>query len=235
MDPHKEGEHHEHKEGEHHEHKEGEHHHHHHHHHHHKEGEHHEHKEGEHHHHHNFADVQKWIPLLEEPERDNYQQTAKIIELTTKNSDVVADIGAGTGYLPLHLSKVAHKVYAVDLELNMVNHMKERFQKIENIIALQASADDPKLPEPVDVIFSVNTYHHLEDRVNYFRKVKQHYLKPAGKLIIVDWKMGELKIGPPGSIKIPPEQIIAEITQAGFTKLDVPFPDTIYNNNFAFV
>jgi len=172
--------------------------------------------------------------FFESADRDDYQQTAKIIALTVKSDNIVADIGAATGYLPFRLSQVASKVYAVDLELNMVNHMKERFQKIENIIVLQAAIDDPKLLEPVDVIFSINTYHHFEDRVNYFKKIKQHYLKPGGKLCIIDWKMGKLPMGPSELAKIPPEQIIAELTQAGFIKIDITFPDTIYHNNMAF-
>ena len=71
------------------------------------------------------------------------------------------------------------------------------------------------LPEPVDTILIVNTYHHLDHRVAYFQRVRS-FLRPGGKLVIVDFKKGELPVGPSDDIKLAPEIPKTELDQAGY-------------------
>ena len=74
----------------------------------------------------------------------------------------MADFGAGTGYFSLRFAKseAAPKVYAVDIEPQMVSYVRQRAAKegLTNVIAVQAPADQPNLPEPVDLVLSVDTH-----------------------------------------------------------------------------
>jgi SAM-dependent methyltransferase len=53
-------------------------------------------------------------------------------------------------------------------------------------VAIRAQPNDAKLPEPVDLVFSCDTYHHMENRVAYFQSLAR-YLKPGGKVAILDF------------------------------------------------
>ena len=77
-----------------------------------------------------------------------------------------------------------------------------------------ASANSPNLPEAVDVVLIVDTYHHVDDRVAYFSRLKSS-LQPGGRLAIVDFKT-DAPEGPPLALRIPPERVIAELEQAGY-------------------
>jgi hypothetical protein len=79
---------------------------------------------------------------------------------------------------------------------------------------VQASADSADLPEPVDVALVVDTYHHIDDRVAYFSRLKSS-LRSGGRLAIVDFKM-DAPDGPPPEHRIPPERVTAELEQAGY-------------------
>jgi hypothetical protein len=66
----------------------------------------------------------------------------------------------------------------------------------------------------VDVVLIVDTYHHIDDRVAYFARLKSS-LQPGGRLAIVDFKT-DTPEGPPPALRIPPERVIAELEQAGY-------------------
>ena len=103
--------------------------------------------------------------------------------LAIKPGDRVADLGAGGGYFTFRLAAAvgeAGQVYAVDVDAGMLSYLDDRIEREErrNVTTVRAAYEDPKLPEPVDMIFTSNTYHHLEERAAYFRRA-QSYLKPG--------------------------------------------------------
>ena len=71
----------------------------------------------------------------------------------------------------------------------MLRYLRERAhcERLHVLRPVQASADNPNLPEPVDVALIVDTYHHIDDRVAYFSRLKSS-LRPGGRLGIVDFK-----------------------------------------------
>ena len=79
------------------------------------------------------------------------------------------DIGAGTGYFTVRLaeSTPARTVFAVDIEPAMVDYVRERAAEagLEQVVGVVAEPDSPNLPEAVDVVLIVNTFHHIPDRV----------------------------------------------------------------------
>ena len=108
------------------------------------------------------------------------------------------------------------KVFAVDIEADMLRYLGERAHRehLHVLQPVQASADNPNLPEPVDVALIVDTYHHIDDRVAYFSRLKSS-LRPGGRLAIVDFKT-DAPEGPPPERRISPETVTVELEQAGY-------------------
>jgi ubiquinone/menaquinone biosynthesis C-methylase UbiE len=135
--------------------------------------------------------------------------------------NVVADIGAGTGYFAARYARAvgpAGTVFASDIEPNMVVFLRERAQRQElaNLVPILASADDPRLPDRLsDLIFICNIWHHISDRVNYARRLKSD-LAPDGRVVIVDFLPGDLPVGPPPNEKLSADQVASEFEQAGY-------------------
>ena len=155
----------------------------------------------------------------DDPKRDLWQLPDRVIAmLHVKPGQVAGDIGAGTGYFSVRLAKLraAPTVYAVDIQPSMVKYLQERVatEGLPNVIPVQAAADQPNLPEPVDVILMVNAYHHIGDRVAYFKKLAAA-IKPGGRVAIIDFKPHS-PVGPPKEFRFPPEQFKSEMGQAGY-------------------
>lgn len=107
--------------------------------------------------------------------------------------------------------------------------MKEGVNNIQGVVA---NWEDPCIPEPVDVIFSCNTYHHFNDRTKYFSNLKKYFKKEGKNLLaICDWKKEkfERKIGPHESVKMSEEEIISEVVPAGYKHVKIEPMDTPYN------
>ena len=156
---------------------------------------------------------------FDDPARDAWQLPDKVIAaLQLKPGQSVADIGAGTGYFSVRLARSASapKVYAVDIEPDMVSYLRDRAAKegLRNIVPVQASAASANLPEPVDTILIVDTYHHIGNRDVYFRTLAKS-LKPGGHLAIIDFKPDSPE-GPPMEFRFSPEKFKAELAKAGY-------------------
>lgn len=169
---------------------------------------------------HRFNNPKELAKNFDDPARDAWQMPERVIAaLDLKPGQSVADIGAGTGYFSMRLAKsaAAPKVYAIDIEPSMVTYLKDRAAKehLHNVTAVQAAADSPNLPEAVDVVLIVDTYHHIGAREVYFRKLAQS-LKPGGRVAIVDFRPDSPE-GPPKEFRFTTEQIKAEMAKAGYT------------------
>ena len=169
---------------------------------------------------HNFSNAEKWAKMFENSERDGWQQPDHVIQsIGIQPNAVIVDIGSATGYFPVRFAKVVPqgKVIGVDVEKDMVDYLNYRAQKegINNLISILGEFHDPKIPEPADIVFICNTYHHIDDRVTYFKNIKSKF-RPDGKLVIVDFRKGDLPVGPPDKQKISPKHVIQELEKAGF-------------------
>ncbi len=126
-------------------------------------------------------------------DRDAWQQADRVIaELHLAPGQKVADIGSGGGYFTFRLAEAVGSegvVYAVDVDADM----NERLAGIamergaSNVHIVLAAFDDPRIPQPVDLIFTSNTYHHLEDRVAYLEKAAR-YIAPGGRIAVVEYR-----------------------------------------------
>lgn len=174
-------------------------------------------------HSHNFEDL---VAMFESPERDTWQKPDEVIAFIQKNSSqkkptqlVVADLGAGTGYFAFRFLDKGYSVIALDVEDRFLQYINEKasshpnnknlkIQKIEkNSISLPTSS--------IDILISVNVYHHIDERVEYFKKIKK-LMKKEGSIYIIDFKDQDTAIGPPKEMKVPKSQVIEEMKQAGY-------------------
>ncbi len=130
----------------------------------------------------------------EDPERASWQFPGRVIEsLALQPGDRVADLGSGSGYFTFRLAEAvgpAGRVYAVDIDEDMNELVEDRAREkgIDHVETILARKHDPRLPESgVDLILAVNSYHHLENRTDYFKNVARS-LRPGGRVAIIDFR-----------------------------------------------
>ena len=169
--------------------------------------------------------ITQYLEHLNSPERDQYQKPLQVIEaLNLKPGQAVADLGSGSGYFTRRLVGAvteSGKVYAIDVEPEMLRYVEDSLVHMHapyNAEFILARPDSPKLPvESVDLIFVCNVFHHLEDRISYFRNVRSA-LKSGGRIAIIDFYHDERSgdLGFPKQHLVPQDTTIAEMTAAGY-------------------
>ena len=172
---------------------------------------------------HRFDDPERYAQSFDDPARDEWQMPQQVIAaLEVAPGQVVADIGAGTGYFTVRLARdtAARTVYAVDIELSMVDYVRQRADEagLGNVVGVVAEADSPNLPEEVDLVLIVNTYHHIPERVAYFTALRDR-LAPGGRIAVIDPRKGAPGGGPPDEFRFTPEEIGEELGGAGLVLL----------------
>lgn len=124
--------------------------------------------------------------------RDGWQHPERVIEaLAISPGDHVAEIGAGSGYWLRRLSDSVGpegRVYAVEVEADLVAAL-EAFvedEELGNVEIVLGAYDDPRLPDGgIDLAMTCLTYHHIDDRVVYFERLKAD-LRPGGRVAHLD-------------------------------------------------
>ncbi len=192
--------------------------------------EHKEHQHGKHSHGHGFADkkaVEEMAKKFESEERDSMQQPQKVLEwIGDIKGKTLMDIGAGTGYFSVKFADKGANVIAADVSEEFQNYLKERIEKnkLKNIELRKTLFENPLLKDnEADIVFIANTYHHIDNRIDYFSKVKKG-LKTNGELIVVDYFNAEIPKGitaPPMEIRVSVDQVVFELKKAGFISFEV--------------
>ena len=170
------------------------------------------------------SSVGELIERFESPERDEYQKPDAVLDyLGDISAKTIMDIGAGSGYFSVKLAEMGANVIAADVEEGFLNYIEKRILEndLQNIELRKIPYDSPGLQnEEADMVFLVNTYHHIENRSDYFSKVKSG-TKEDGELIIIDFFKTETPVGPPVDHKIAIDVIIAELKEAGYRNFDI--------------
>lgn len=171
-----------------------------------------------------FKGADEWAKIFDDPKRDEWQKPEEVIKtLAISDGSVVADIGAGTGYFTIRIAKQhpRSKVLGVDVEPDMVAYIEKRAQheNLSNVktVLIPDSGEAFNLPEAVDQILVIDTYHHIPDRPKYFKNLSS-CLKPQGTLVIIDFKLDSPE-GPPREHRIQPAQIQEELKGSGFEQV----------------
>lgn len=177
---------------------------------------------------HSFEDVQHWVKIFDDPERDAWQKPDEVVKaLAIEPGMSVADIGAGTGYFSRYLSRAVGDggaVFAVEIEPSLVTHLRERAEKegAANVVPILGSADNPRLAAgSVDLILIVDTLHHIDDRPGYLRRL-QRALRPGGRVAVIDFKKEESPVGPPPEHRLARQQVVDEFALADYRLVGEP-------------
>jgi trans-aconitate methyltransferase len=99
--------------------------------------------------------------------------------------EVVMDAGCGTGRATATIANAVKKgrVYAVDIDDNMIAKAKENLRDFSNIAFIKSDMSEVSLPEPIDLIFSNAAIHWVLDHKKLFSNFWE-LLKPKGELLI---------------------------------------------------
>ncbi len=168
------------------------------------------------------SDPMAYIKSLEDPKRDAYQKPHEVLTaLALKPGEIIADIGAGSGYFTFRLAHFVGekgKVYAVDVSPDMILHINRRIRELKttNVVSILADPDDPLLPDAsVNRFFFSESWHHIENQTKYLSLIKK-MLKPGGEIVMIDFHKKELPLGPPMNMKIAREDLIKQMENNGF-------------------
>ena len=132
----------------------------------------------------------EWLDRSSRPQEENTQLAIDKIKVSP--TGVIADIGAGTGYYTFKLApKVPKgKVYAVEIQDEMIAALNERKKKLNNINVevIKGTTTSANLPaNSVDLAIMVDVYHELEYPVEILESIKKS-LKKDGQLLLIEYK-----------------------------------------------
>ncbi|CAN5738659.1 hypothetical protein BH18ACI5_BH18ACI5_22040 [soil metagenome] len=137
---------------------------------------------------------------LDRQEREQEEAPTKAVAaLTLKPGQVVADIGAGSGYYSLLLAPAVGptgKVYATDIQPEMLALIRRKLaaNRIENVVTVLGTVTDPKLPDgSLDLAVMVDVYHELQQPQVFLRALKRA-LNPDGRLVLIEFRKEDPRV-----------------------------------------
>jgi ubiquinone/menaquinone biosynthesis C-methylase UbiE len=174
----------------------------------------------------------EWKATLEAPARVEGLKIEQIVKaLNLRSGDVVADLGAGTGLFEAQLAYAIGRgrVYAVEIDKGFLDEIDRKVDElhIANIETVLGTPTDPKLPtRGVDVALMHDVLHHVEQRQVYLKAVAQ-YLKPNGRLAVVEFNPQDSPHKADPSLVVSKEQATAWMDAAGLVPAEdvALFPD----------
>ncbi len=132
---------------------------------------------------------------LERPERVAEEMPdAMVAMMNLEDGDVVADIGAGSGFFTRRMARLVAPtgtVYAVDIQPEMLEILQGYVEEegVTGVVPVLSEFDDPKLPEgEIDWILLVDVYHEFGDHEAMLAKMRQA-LKPDGKVALLEYRV----------------------------------------------
>jgi len=156
---------------------------------------------------------------LTRPEREAEEQPEKALDaLHLKPGMVVADIGAGVGYMSLRMAKRVSKVYANDLQPAMLDRLRQNAAKagIANVVTVVGDVADPKLPaNTMDLVLLVDVYHEFSAPQQMLRKIRET-LKPDGRLVLLEYRAEDPNVPIIAEHKMTVAQVKTELEAEGF-------------------
>ena len=160
------------------------------------------------------------IGWLERSEREKEENESSLIKnMKIKSNEVIADIGAGSGYHAFRIASLVTNglVYAVDIqpEMLMAIEKTKEFKKVENIKTILGTEKTVELPKnSVDKILMVDVYHEFSFPVEMINSIK-NALKPNGELFLIEYRAEDLKVPIKRIHKMTEEQAVKEMKAAG--------------------
>jgi len=132
-----------------------------------------------------------WLDRTVREQQEEPDRALELIGITP--GMVVADVGAGTGYMTMRLARrvgPTGKVYANDLQSAMLQIIRDkaRQQQLSNVEIVQGAQDDARLPDnAIDLALLVDVYHEFWRPQEMLRSIRRS-LKPGGQLVLVEYR-----------------------------------------------
>src|SRR5215472_8041177 len=162
------------------------------------------------------------IPWLDRPERESEEKPAEVIKaMSLHGNEVVADLGAGSGYFSFRLAPKVGNVLAVEIQDEMIATLRQRAaeQKIGNVEVIKGTECDPRLPAGgVDLVLMVDVYHELACPFEVMSQVRKA-LKPGGRVVFVEYRKEDPKVQIKEVHKMSIAQLDKEMNAVKFTRL----------------
>ena len=185
-----------------------------------------------------FGDTEKYITFLERQDRVTWQKPGAVVEaLKLTGDETIADVGAGSGYFALRFASALPRgrVYAIDVDPAMIHHIRHRTieNTIDNVEVILASPEDPKVPKDSEIVFICDVLHHVENKSRWLQKI-HGAVKKGARLVLIEYKEGDLPEGPPEWMKMSPQEVTATALGAGFTHVSTDNDLLPYQTIFVF-
>ncbi len=159
---------------------------------------------------------------LDRPEREDEEAPTKAIAaLDIKPGMAVADIGAGSGYYTMRLSRSVGptgKVFATDVQRGMLDLIDRRMadEHVTNVTTVLGTAENPSLPAgAIDLALMVDVYHELQSPQTFMRRLRDT-LKPDGRLVLLEFRKEDPKVPIRAEHKMSVDEARRELTADGF-------------------
>lgn len=160
---------------------------------------------------------------LERPGREQEEAPAKAIAMIElKPTDIVADIGAGTGYFSFRIAKLVPngKVLAEDIDPQMIDDLRKtiRDDRVANVEPILGTTSDPHLPPGVDVVLMVDAYHEF-DHPREMMEAIVRALRPGGRVIDLEYRAEDPQVLIKPHHKMTEAQVKLEMAAVGLVHL----------------
>ena len=161
-------------------------------------------------------------PWLDRPSRETEEQPDLLVRnLPLKANDIVADIGAGTGYFSFRICKriPKGKCLAVDIQPEMLSVIRERMRErqVDNIVPILGTVSNPNLPlNGIDLVLIVDAYHEFSHPREMMEAIVRS-LKPGGRVVLVEYRGEDLDVRKNPLHKMTRAQAIREMAAAGLS------------------
>ncbi|MGO9257640.1 MAG: class I SAM-dependent methyltransferase [Bryobacteraceae bacterium] len=159
---------------------------------------------------------------LVRPERETEEHPEEALDaIGIAKGAVVADVGAGAGYMTWRLAArvgPAGKVYANDIEPKMLDLLRRNMEArhISNVETVLGAVDDPKLPRAaLDLMLLVDVYHEFSEPQKMLRHMRES-LKPTGRLVLLEYRGEDPNVPIRPEHKMTVAQVKAEVEPEGF-------------------
>ena len=165
------------------------------------------------------------IEWLDRPEREEEEHPAGVLDsLDLRPGEVVADLGAGSGYFTFRMApKVGEtgRVLAVEIQEAMLTTLRARAvtMKATNVEVVQGSEVDPHLPVgAVNLVLVVDVYHELAYPFEVMTKVRES-LKPGGRVVFVEYRKEDPAVRIKEVHKMSVKQLEREMSAVGLVRV----------------
>jgi precorrin-6B methylase 2 len=159
---------------------------------------------------------------LERDEREMEEHPDQALDaLDLKSGMVVADVGAGTGFMSLKMARrvgPSGKVYGEDVQPEMLTMLRKNAAKakLANVETILGTESDPKLPpDALDLILLVDVYHEFSQPQKMLRRMREA-LKPDGRLVLLEYRKEDPNVPIRPEHKMSVQEVKTELEAEGF-------------------